>query len=363
MAMTTAFQLSPTVSTHPAQVNRFSDLDEVYKTYLQGTEGRSHRLVIPSDGKNVIRNEVKVALEYQRVINPLLRQLIDGRGYKPGEQHRNFIQLIKANPQDPQIEQLRSLADKVVAWKGFELAAEDRQMGLEFLTEWTHTGARMIDNVHAFGYADYVVKNQVEDLPGSWKAYLTQDERAKKMHAFRQAIQDITDPQDCLVSDQDTEGMSISTALQDFRRKAPWNGKLPEKGNAELEQDLLGELKELQEKIVTIREGLHHYPSMEQVYQTLKEGGKSAPPELTKAHNLRRECGGTGFLVALQQAIKGEGVSQAFYLTHQKLINDTCELCNEMDKNNFEILLGYGKYEGDAIPSPYAFFEQLSARV
>ena len=101
------------------------------------------------------------------------------------------------------------------------------------------------------------------------------------------------------------------------------------------------------------------YASIEEAYRTMKTT-RPIPQNLETANIYRRECGWTGFLVALQQAIKGKLISREFYSSHRSLINDISTLCNEMDKNNFEVLLSYGKYEGNAIPSPYAFFTRLN---
>jgi hypothetical protein len=359
-----SFQTTAVPSQHSNQVNYFQSIDGVYQTYSQvaAPHAYQHRLAIPTEISTMTKNEVETILEYQEIINPLLRQLIAGQGYKPREeQFVNFRRLIKSEPDGEKAKTLRELADKVADWKGFRWAASVHQLGLEFFTEWTHTAARTIDNIHAFGYADYLVRKNLDDHSVAWQNYLKEDARAQRLQSFRQTIEEVVAPQHKEMAPENTEGMSISTALQDFRRRTVLsaNALLVETGDRELEALLSSRLKAVQEKIAFIKEVMHRYTSIEEVYRTMKTT-QPIPDNLQKANNYRRECGGTGFLVALQQAIKGKVISREFYSLHRALINDISTLCNEMDKNNFEVFLGYGKYEGDAIPSPYAFFTQLN---
>jgi len=60
------------------------------------------------------------------------------------------------------------------------------------------------------------------------------------------------------------------------------------------------------------------YSSVEEAYRTMKMT-QPIPDNLQMANNYRRECGGTGFLEALQQAIKGSGISLEFYAMHRAL--------------------------------------------
>jgi hypothetical protein len=357
-----SFKTTALPSQHLNQVNYFQTIDETYQTYSQVTMPHAHqyRLAVPTDISNMTKNEVEAILEYQEIINPLLRQLISGQGYKPKEEQLgNFIKLLKSEPNEAKT--LRDLADKVANWKGFHWAASVGQLGLEFFTEWTHTAARAIDNIHAFGYADYLVTKNLEDHSEAWQNYLNEDARAQKLQPFRQTIEEIVAPQHKKMAPEGTEGMSISTALQDFRRKTVLSGNalLVETGDHELEVLFSNRLKAVQEKMTFIKNTIAQYTSIEEAYRTMKIT-QPVPDKLQTVNNYRRECGGTGFLVALQQAIKGKVISREFYSLHKTLINDISTLCNELDKNNFEIFLGYGKYEGNAIPSPYAFFTQLN---
>jgi hypothetical protein len=403
MAFPTAFQNTAIPSQHANQVNYFQNINEVYQTYNQVAASHAHnyRLAVPTDYLNVTTNEVETILEYQEIINPLLRKLIANQGYQPKEeQFVKFTELLKSSNNTEQANTLRGLADKVANWKGFHWAASVQKLGLEFLTEWTHTTAGAIDNVHAFGYADFLVTNNLEDCRETWRQYLSEDTRAQKLQPFRQTLEEIVAPQHKeTVDEEGVEGMSISTALQDFRRQTPLSVsdlfvetskidtlpsspsnrlKLQEKAalqdfchkmpvsmkglsveSNQLETLLSSRLLAVKEKMAFIKEVMAKYPSIAAAYQTMKTPQFNIPEELVTANNYRRECGGTGFLIALQQAIKGKGVSKTFYLLHRDLINEIVTTCNEMDKNNFEILLNYGKYEKNAIPSPYAFFEQL----
>jgi len=114
---------------------------------------------------------------------------------------------------------------------------------------------------------------------------------------------------------------------------------------------------EVEKKYTHAKELLASYNTVELAYQEFK---KQPQGPILEANNIRREIGGTGFLVALQQAFKSGLLSEQFYHEHKQLINQIASLTNEMDEYNFEINLAYGKYEGTAIPSPYAFFEKLS---
>jgi hypothetical protein len=357
-----SFKPTAVPSRYVQQVNLFQTIDEVYQAYNRVTTPHAHqyRLVIPTDALNVTKNEVEAILEYQEIINPLLRQLIEGQGYKPKEeQFVNFTDILESEPEGEESKKLRALADQVANWKGFQWAATVHQLGLEFFTEWTHSAARAIDNVHAFGYADYLVSNNLEDHAGSWYRYLNEDVRAQKLQPFRHTIEEVITPQLTERAPPGTEGMSISAALQDFRRKTPLsiNQLLVETGDRELEELLVSRLKAVQEKMDFIKTVMGRYPSIEEAYRIMKTT-HPVSDDLQTANNYRRDCGGIGFLMALQQAIKGLGISREFYLLHEAQIKEIATICNEMDKSNFEILLEYGKYEGNAIPSPYAFFAQ-----
>lgn len=349
-----AFKTTSTVSQHQNQVNTFIDKRQVYETYCATVSGRDYRLTVPSDGKNKVKNEVLATLDYQEIIDPALRQLIAGFEYQPKEQFQKFKLLC----QTENVDELRALANKVAQWKGFRFAGENLALSLEFMTEWTDRGARAMDHVHAFGYADFLATQHLEDTQENWDLYLKGDSRARLLAPFRQAVEQLTALQG--QAGKESEGMSLSTALQDFRRQEtikPLELLVGQEGS-ELDMIFIERFKQNKEKLATIKQTMQNYPSIPEAYKVMAST-KPIAADLETANNLRREIGGTGFLFALQQAIKGKGVSQPLYETYEGLIKEMCELCHEMDRCNFEILLGYGKYEGDAIPSAYAFFKEL----
>jgi hypothetical protein len=355
------FELTQTVSKHPNQVNTFHDLDDVYRAYLDSAKSEQGVLAIPplskKEADKIGHNEVTATIEYQEVINPKLRSLIAGHGYQPKDQFKSFRKLFLANKVE-EIKKLRRLANEVAQWIGFTLAAGKDQLSLEFFTEWTHTGARLIDNLNAFFFAAYL-KQECNVPKNAWEKFQT-TKQYKITLPFRTLIEDITKPIiSKKLSKNNQEGMSISTALQDFRRKNQntESSLLPVTGSKNVEKLFTSKLKTVEQKFDKMKDLVNSYNSVEEAYRDLKANPKG---KMEEANNIRREIGGTGFLVALQQAIKARSISEKFFIQNLDLISKLVALTNEMDKYNFEINLGFGKYQGDAIPSPYIFFENLA---
>ncbi|MDR3646888.1 MAG: hypothetical protein P4L22_05110 [Candidatus Babeliales bacterium] len=354
------FELTQTVSKHPNQVNIFHNIDEVYKSYLNSVKPDQGLLAVPPLSKEeadiIGHNEIITTIEYQEVINPKLRSLIAGYGYQPKDQFNSFRKLFLENKLE-EIQKLSQLANDIAQWIGFKLAADNNQLSLEFFTEWTHTGARLIDNLNAFFFAAYL--NQECNVPkNAWQKFQTTKQYNITL-PFRTLIEDITKPitsTKLYINDQ--EGMSISTALQDFRRKKQKteSSLFPVQGSKNVEKLFASKLKTVELKFDAMQHIVNSYNSVEEAYLDLKANPDG---KMKEANNIRREIGGTGFLVALQQAIKADLISEKFFIEHVDFISKLVALTNEMDKYNFEINLGFGKYEGDAIPSPYLFFANL----
>lgn len=354
----TLFQLAKEPSTHKNQLNTFSNMQEVYNAYRLATHDSSFTLAVPPLERDVLHrighNEVVATLEYQENINGKLRTLIDGHGWKPLEQFKSFRKLF-LNKNEAETNRLQKLAHEVVAWRGFQLAAQRHQLSLEFFTEWTNTGSRLINNLNAFFFASYLGCSN-EANSDTWDKF-KQTQEYKTTVPFRTLLEEIVRPIEGTSVGPDQEGMAISTALQDFRRKDTSSFAFPTVGNRETEQLFVSKFATVQEKLTRAESILASYNTIEQAYKEFKVQPQGPVAE---ANNIRREIGGTGFLVALQQAFKSGLLTEQFYLENKALINRIVQLTNEMDKNNFEIYLGYGKYEGDAIPSPYAFFGKLN---
>lgn len=352
------FQLAKEPSTHKNQVNTFATIQDVYDTYKATTHHHPYGLAaLPlSQGKlhQIGHNEIMVTVEYQEEINGKLRALIAGHGWKPAEQFASFRKLFLSK-NEAEIKRLQALAHEVAAWQGFTFAAQSEQLGLEFFTEWTHTGSRMINNLNAFFFAAFL-GDKKEIASDAWEQF-TQTAEYKTTEAFRTLIEDLVRPVLAPSVGADQEGMSISTALQDFRRKVSDNLVLPQVGSMQTEKLFADKFPSVKTKYDHAKASIGKYASVEAAYHDLKAHPQGA---MVQANNIRREIGGTGFLVALQQAIKSGLISEDFYCEYKDLINHIAHLTNEMDRCNFEINLGFGTYEGDAIPSPYAFFEKLS---
>lgn len=354
------FELTQTVSKHPNQVNVFYDIDHVYRAYLNSVNPDQGLLAVPplskEEADKIGYNEITATIEYQEIINPKLRALIAGHGYQPKDQFKSFRKLFLENKVD-EIKKLSQLANEVAQWIGFKLAADNNQLSLEFFTEWTHTGARLIDNLNAFFFAAYL--NQECNVPqNAWQKFKTTKQYNITL-SFRTLIEDITKPiTSTKLYNNDQEGMSISTALQDFRRKKQKteSSLFPVQGSKNVEKLFASKLKTVELKFDVMQHIVNSYNSVEEAYLDLKANSDG---KMEEANNIRREIGGTGFLVALQQAIKANLISEKFFVEHVDFISNLVALTNEMDKYNFETNLGFGKYEGDAIPSPYLFFTNL----
>jgi len=373
------FHTCNTVSDHSNQINFFESLDDVYQSYVTLSRGHTFRLATPLDRVNTGKNEVQTTLNFQEVIQPYLRQLIAGHGYRPEQQFQSFSKLLQGCDKE-RIAVLCDLADRIQQWNGFGLASLDRKMSFDFFTEWTHRGASVINALHAFGYALYLSQNNKEDTDASWKEYLKSDPTALKMQDFRSTIEELTMPQRQHLIKRDAqgepiknsdgqpieEGMSLSSAMQQFRRQSVVDSTslLQETGDLELEKMVEERIVAHKIKMDFVNNWLSQYPSIKDAYQLMRKKSNAGEPALRdseQSNNFRRECGGTGFLFAMQQAIQSKGISKAFYHKHSEYLREACDLYNEMDKNNFEILMGAGEYKGDVVPSPYLFFAKLNA--
>ena len=211
------FELIHTVSTHPHQVNTFQNMEEVVKAY----ENTSHRrLFTSSNNRDKITeiglDEIKTTFEYQEVVNPELRNLVAGMGNKPLEQFKNFRSLfLNVASAEKDTEERKQLEDKikkltmsaeiVTNWSGFRFCQEKKKLSLEFVTEWTHTAARVINILDAFYYVQYLGKE--EERPDSWEKFKLTDP-FKKTEAFRTTIEEITRPIKDPALASDEEGMA-----------------------------------------------------------------------------------------------------------------------------------------------------------
>jgi hypothetical protein len=352
------FQLAKEPSTHKNQVNTFANTQAVYSAYKRATQDSLFTLAVPpleqAELHRIGHNEVVATLEYQENINSKLRTLIAGHGWQPLDQFKSFRKLF-LDKNIAEVNRLKNLACEVAAWQGFKLAAQPNQLGLEFFTEWTNTGSRLINNLNAFFFAAFLGTSR-EVTPGAWDTF-KQTWEYEKTAPFRMLLEEIVRPVAGASVGPDQEGMAISTALQDFRRRDTSTFIFPAVGNTETEQLFTSKFATVKEKLAKAESILASYSTVEQAYKEFKSQPQCP---MLEANNIRREIGGTGFLVALQQAFKSGLLTEQFYREHKEFINRIAQLTNEMDKNNFEVYLGYGKYEGDAIPSPYAFFGKLS---
>lgn len=337
-----------------SSINMFGSMEEMYKIYTGYTKDDPYSAAtIPTTEEarsNIGYNEICVTLEYQERINPALRALLTGHGYEPKEQLASFRQLFLSG-NTAEIARLRELAHTVLNWNFFTFAANREQIGLEFLTEWTHTASNLINNLNAFFFAEFLGDAQ-EVSSDAWEKF-KETENFKKMVPLQTLIEKIVIP----FSNRTGVCMSISASLQDLRRRAPEEIVFPESGKKEVEELLTQKVEVAQIKYRTAQQIVDEYRSVEDLYRALKA---ESPQKAMDANNIRREIGGTGFLIALQQAIKSRLVSASFYSRIKDFIGSLVSLTNEMDRCNFEINLGYGVYGDNAVPSPYRFFDRLN---
>lgn len=354
--ITQIFQETKRPSRSENAVNPFDDLDSLYTQLPKGLNWA----LIPS--QEVGANEAQV-IEESKDLYPHKMVLIDTK-WSLKERFEYYRGLF--NRQDHEkLNKLGQAAQTILNWNGFYFAEQEGKLGLEFLTELTDSGADLVDVVTAYYFANFLSGKDGANI-SDWTRF-TGTQEYQRMRPFRELLELLVRPIKC-ASENSSEGMSISDALQDLRRKTTISVALPkEVVNSKIEKKYGEKLENYKQTLQEVQEIVRRADGVKSMYEQLVKYRKNPGDEsitisgddLNGANNIRREIGGstTGFLFILQQLMKNGTLSESFYRNHKDTINNMVHLANDMDRYNFEIGMnqGAGKYCGNVVPSAYAY--------
>ena len=350
------FCATMTPSEHERKVNTFDNMKQLGEVFNRVSGGLS---LDPSP--EVGANEAYV-IEQHTSLFPHKMKLVDGK-WSTKDRLENFRSLfLKGN--EEKLAELDVAAKKILDWSGFYFAEMDGQMGLEFFTELGHSGADLVDIVNAYHFAKFL-GNKNDVSKSDWQKF-TETKDFKKVMPFKRKLEAIAKPMAFIAKPMafgglsaDSEEMSISSALQDFRMKniSDFVSLLPNSDDTYVERESLFEdrLEGCKKKLQEAQGIVSDLGGLESTYDILlkiKLGGDvsaETKDNVNRANNIRREIGGStaGFLFMLKQLMRAGSLSEEFYFKHKNSITELLNWASDMDKLNLETVI-YKKEEAGA---------------